>query len=270
MSGEPEGAPGTNHIDMKVNCFKEQFRKGALYPLKLLKAFGPSGAIRFVAAYLQKKDLVAIKPRGFPHKVWMRPAASDIRVVYEIFVCRELEFNWPFAAAPARVIDAGANVGYATLAIKRRWPECKIIALEPDAANFEILARNCRDLTGVTLLKQGVWSENCHLRVEPESLEMGSWGLRFEPCKAEEPGAVNSIGIAELLDQYGWPSCDLLKMDVEGAEIPIFRRRENWLRRAKAVLVEPHGPEALALVQGAANGSMRVRQEGEKYLLWHI
>ncbi len=250
-----------------MRMFMEMLRKAFLYPFRLLFTFGPWSALSFVLAYRRGDETISLKPRGVSRPVWMRPRASDIRVVYEIFTKRELAFPWPYPQPPRRVIDAGANVGYATLAIKERWPECEIVALEPDDSNFEVLARNCENMSGVTLLKRGLWSESRSLKLEAHSRNMGAWALKFEPCEPLDPDAVHAVSIPDLLDEMAWEDCDFLKMDIEGAEMPIFRRSCEWLPRAGSVLVEAHGAEALKLVKQAGQG-MKIRQEGEKFLLW--
>jgi FkbM family methyltransferase len=49
--------------------------------------------------------------------------------------------SWPLAQEPKTIIDGGANVGYASLAFKRRWPEAYVLAIEPDSANLALLQK---------------------------------------------------------------------------------------------------------------------------------
>src|SRR4029450_3904582 len=106
-------------------------------------------------------------PGGWPYSVCIRPRSTHIRVFNQIFGLRELSFAWPITRPPPKTaIDAGANVGYATLAMKRNWPECRIVALEPDEGNFLILQENCRHFADVVLLRKGLWGTECHLALD--------------------------------------------------------------------------------------------------------
>jgi hypothetical protein len=44
------------------------------------------------------------------------------------------------------IIDAGANIGLASLYLAQAFRECRILAVEPDPDNFEILIHNVRRL----------------------------------------------------------------------------------------------------------------------------
>ena len=45
------------------------------------------------------------------------------------------DLNW----SPETILDAGANAGYASVVLSQLFPKAKIIALEPDPANFEMV-----------------------------------------------------------------------------------------------------------------------------------
>ena len=57
------------------------------------------------------------------------------------------------------IIDAGANIGLASIYLLRRFPLARVIAIEPDRENFEIAKHNLRMLSARCRLVHGaVWS----------------------------------------------------------------------------------------------------------------
>ncbi len=52
------------------------------------------------------------------------------------------EFSLPQDFQPKLIIDAGANVGFASLWFLQRFPNTEIIAIEPESSNCEMLKKN--------------------------------------------------------------------------------------------------------------------------------
>lgn len=51
-----------------------------------------------------------------------------------------------FAAAPPKyVLEAGAGLGYTTALFKALWPRAVVVAVEPDAGNYEAMVLNTRE-----------------------------------------------------------------------------------------------------------------------------
>ena len=59
--------------------------------------------------------------------------------------------------------------------------------------------------------------------------------------------------------------CDLVKLDIEGAEVELFRK-PDWIKDVAAILVEIHSEAADALIRNACEG-WTVARTGEKLLL---
>jgi FkbM family methyltransferase len=239
------------------------------YLKKITDLLGFYGTAKYIIASIIGKKITLVNLKKYRHAIYIRPNSSDIRVAYEIFMSGELDFIWPYTMPPARIIDAGANAGYATIGFALRWPNSEIIALEPDKENFELARKNIPNKILTHIFQEGIWFENKKLKVRAGSEQMGSWALIFEPADDDDLGAVNSTSIPELLARVGWDQCDLLKIDIEGAETEIFRRDVSWLGKVKSVLIEPHGDEARSLILRAASSyNMTVTEVGEKLFLY--
>jgi len=81
--------------------------------------------------------------------VVLRRGTSDIWCLQNVLL--DHEYNTPFPVDPKVIIDAGANIGMATLFFTHKYPRAKIVAIEPEASNFAILSKNCSGLPNVTL-----------------------------------------------------------------------------------------------------------------------
>src|SRR5262245_59178053 len=82
--------------------------------------------------------------------LFLRAGTSAILIFRQLFIRRELDF--PLPGAPAVIIDAGANIGLASLYFAARFPQARILALEVEPSNFRMLTLNTRDYPQVTPL----------------------------------------------------------------------------------------------------------------------
>lgn len=73
-------------------------------------------------------------------KIFLRIYAGDIDIFYEIFYKKVYEL--PHSEDKQMIIDAGANIGFATLYFLSRMPNAIIYCIEPDPDNFTFLQKN--------------------------------------------------------------------------------------------------------------------------------
>jgi FkbM family methyltransferase len=247
----------------------EPLRKAVVYPAKLSATLAPTQMMAFVHAYVVNRSPIRIRTRAFPTPVWLRPRSTDIRVAYELFTKRELEMRWPLARPPRTIIDGGANVGYASMALKRRWPDAYVLAIEPDAANFAMLRKNCAELNAFDSLQCGIWGSACTLCVRPESTD-SAWGLQFEPVSPGTAGGIAGRTMRTLLSLLPGQHSDLLKLEIEGAELDVFSDEHlDWIDRVAVILIEPHGEAARDVVTSvAAAREFQIDPVGEKLMMW--
>jgi FkbM family methyltransferase len=174
-----------------------------------------------------------------------RAGASDLDAFRQIFVDREYRCLDDIADA-GLVVDCGANVGYSSAYFLSRFPRCRVIAVEPDAANFEVLQNNLHRFGGrVTALKAGVWPRRTGLRFSEEKFRDGrEWSHTVREARPGESSDLDGIDIGSLLRTSGFERISILKIDVEGAERHIFAENyEDWLGKVDVMIVELHGPE---------------------------
>lgn len=202
-----------------------------------------------------------------PDTLLVRPNTSDRRTFHKIFL--DHEYGVPVDGQPRLIIDAGANVGYASVYFARRFPAAKIIAIEPDSANFALLTRNARAYESVAPRKQGVWTHPAKLAIE--NPDDASWAFRVVEVPPDQAG-IEATSLIEVLAGSGLDRIDILKLDVEGTERELFAApdAEQWLSRTDLLLVELHerfkpGTEAIFDAAMKRHG-FEVTRVGENYV----
>lgn len=128
------------------------------------------------------------------------------------------------------IIDAGANIGLATVYWKQRFPEARIIAFEADPEIVTILEQNvaAARYTDVEVVSKAVWVREEVLTFASEGGDAGRLG--------EGSTKVQAIRLADYLTE----EIDLLKMDIEGAEVDVILDCSNKLKLVSNIAVEYH------------------------------
>lgn len=117
------------------------------------------------------------------------------------------------------VVDAGAYTGHFTVyAAKKVGPRGKVISFEAEPSIFRVLEQNVKlnNLTNVTLINKGVWSSETELKFD--SRAVGSHIVQGESAN-EAIKSIQTVSLDRALEQLGIDHVDLIKMDIEGAEI---------------------------------------------------
>ena len=225
-------------------------------------------AVAFEIGFITGKKNGSLRVPGYLNRLSIRRSESDLMVFRTVFIDRELDAV--SLSDPRFIIDAGANIGLTTLWFAATYPHAKVIAVEPGEATSEAIRAHCRGIGRVEVLKAALWSEPTTLRIaNPDEM---SWAHRIEPCKGGNAGSeedgVSAVTVGDLLARAGAERCDLLKMDIEGAETEVFTKNtESWLDKVDAILVEIHNDAARAAIDRACPSSLFSREQyGEKLL----
>jgi FkbM family methyltransferase len=214
---------------------------------------------------------------GIRHPVYLRPWSSDLYVFELLFVDRE--YDTPLAT-PATVLDAGANIGLASVYFANRFPDAKIVAVEPESNNFEMLRMNTERYPNIRCVRAAVWSHPGRLGIE--NRDDKSWAFRFSESglttgddvatAATEAATVEAIDIDRLAERWNQGRAfDLLKIDIEGAEKEVFAAGGDWLDRARAIVVECHdrlAEGAEKVVAGAMSSRDFTSRRSGEYLVF--
>jgi len=221
----------------------------------------PLGIIRFVL----NRNLVQIKITD-KHAVFVRPGTTDLDVFNEIFINKELSVDF---GNPEYIIDAGAHVGFSAIWLAILFPQAKILAIEPEASNFEMLLLNTRNHVNITCIKAGLWDRNAQLVIKNRECE--NWNFIVEEVELSDKNAIEALSIPAILKRYQWNQIDVLKIDIEGSEIEVLSTSNEWLNSVNIMLIELHDRFRFgctsALEKAILSFNFEVESAGEKQLL---
>jgi FkbM family methyltransferase len=158
--------------------------------------------------------------------------------IKEIFLLDEYQISTT-KKSPV-IIDCGANIGLSILYFKKKYPNSKIIAFEPNPNVFTILRANLEQNH-----IQGVELYNYCLSDSEGEIEFyinENFGT-MEGSVFEERGGSKKLKVkAVRLSSYIKEEVDLVKMDIEGAEIKVLDdlKRNDKLNFVNTYLIEYH------------------------------
>jgi FkbM family methyltransferase len=222
--------------------------------LAYVDAFGALQGCALSRLTARRAPGITARIPGLPRPILLRPRTCDTSVFEQVFVRGDYDFDYP--ARPVRfVVDAGAHIGLASLFFARRFPEARIVALEPDRDNFGLLSANLAGYSQATALRAALWSKPA--RLWPANAGADSWALQF----GDRPGVgepVDGVTIPEVMCRFGVDRIDLLKLDIEGAELELFGdATPEWLDQVGMIAIELHDwvrPGCAAAFYGAFTG----------------
>jgi FkbM family methyltransferase len=205
--------------------------------LRYISRLGLRSGLQAARMHRKPGSTVRMHLAGIKHPLWARAGTSDVETFEEVFLMRQ--YDLPFAGfEPRNILDLGANIGYASVCFAARWPQARILAVEPATRNLVLLDKNTRAWNHITCLQAAVWSHPSWVQVTnpqdaPNAFRMGeSHDSRKENIPA--------YTISQLFERQGCSHLDLLKMDVEGAEAEIFQADTSWMDRVKVLIIELH------------------------------
>ncbi len=218
-------------------------------------------------------DRFSIVPPGVRHPVELRVRSSDVAAYQQIFPRQEYAFK--VSRAPRTIVDAGANVGFASVYFANQFPDARIIAIEPEPSNFELLKRNVAPYPNVTPLLGALWNSDSQINLLDGG--DGHWSFMTQAAEdaASEPlgavtGTVPAFTVPTLMRTHMLDSIDIFKVDIEGAERELFADAGAWIDRVDALIVELHErkkPGCQRSFYNATSGFDEEWAQGENYYL---
>jgi FkbM family methyltransferase len=157
---------------------------------------------------------------------------------YEPQICDELRAR----LKPGSIfLDIGANIGYLSLyAARLVGPKGKVISFEPNPSAYSMLRRNLslNKFENVTTFQLGLSNGPGEASLYLTQGNSGSASLR---SGSGEAITINLEAYDYLAREAGWPAPDVVKIDVEGAEVRVLQGMEDLLSsqtRPETVLCE--------------------------------
>ena len=215
--------------------------------------------------YKPRNGLLKVLIPGYKHPVYLRNIQSDIQIFTQIFLREELKID--LLVVPKIIIDGGANIGFAALYLKNRYPDAAIFSIEPDDSNFKLLMKNTSQYKKIVCYNNCIWNKKAKLKIVNKDAGNESFVVAEVNMNNLDVDAINAITINEIVKQNNIVNIDLLKMDIEGSERNVFEDNYiEWLSITDNMLVEIHNwieGDAGKMVMAAVKDKFQTKMNGE-------
>jgi FkbM family methyltransferase len=210
-------------------------------PRMYYSLLGPFGVfLGAKARLLGRKIQVAVEIAGVRHPVHLRVRTADVSLCQQILL--DAQYDSTLAVRPQVIVDAGANIGLASIFYANRYPEAKIIAIEPEPSNYEMLRKNLAPYPNVVPVQAALWSEKKMLSGSSADTGHHAYQVREENGLDDQGhgGTVRGLTLGELMTDLGIQHIDLLKVDIEGSEKEVFQNSADWIGHVGIIAIEIH------------------------------
>ena len=220
-------------------------RMYSYYLLSILRLFaGFHNPILLAKIFLNPGDsgvkTVRLRTSGLQFRV---RGAMDVWSIKETFLDRFYE-KYGFTIQPRwKILDIGAGIGEYTVYAAMR-PDSQVFSFEPYPQSFLLMQENLQlnKIPNARAFEQAIGATSGELVLDltgGEPLQFQSSTTQAAPI--EKGLSVNALSLADAFATLEMDSCDLLKLDCEGAEYAIlFDTPRPVLEHVKRIVMEYH------------------------------
>ncbi len=172
--------------------------------------------------------------------------------IQEVFLKDDYQLTMLRNDPPTTIIDLGACIGMFSLYAKALFPKANIYAYEPLPEYFQGLKKNIK----INHFRNSIFPFPlaCY---SPNAVKQLKKRKQLEYSKLKGPTCVytfrKTISLEEILEQNKISTCDLLKIDVEGAEFDIlYTLPPKQYRRIRRIHLEYHNMDPETDLNGSS------------------
>src|SRR3990170_6304041 len=177
-----------------------------------------------------------IRLPSYAHPISVRLGTSDLSVFQEVFLDQAYDLAF-LNLNPRVIIDGGANVGFTSIFLAHTYPQARVFSIEPEKSNFQMLLTNAKSCPSIIPVHAALWTTEGKLQIANPNAEKWAFQVtNWRKGKAVE--TINALTIDTLLELAKTNVIDILKLDIEGAEIELFSANyENWLQKTNVIIM---------------------------------
>jgi FkbM family methyltransferase len=223
-----EGMP----LDLEMGIVENDFQNNYLGNMKIMNSTVAGGG-----------NIISINREDYKYPIYLRNYTTDVPTYRGIIEMHKYCFVAKYE--PKYIIDAGANIGMAAIYFANKYKNAKIIAIEPESENYELLKKNIENYTNITTIKAALWGT-------PGEISLFDTGLGNDAFMAETNKAVlktpvkkikqtiKTVTVDEIINEFHIDAIDILKIDIEGSEKEVFESCKSWINKTKCIITELH------------------------------
>lgn len=228
-------------------------------------------------------DGIYVRSRSQQIELWLDPQDQHLvpftLMNFRSYEAEETQFLKSIAQNNWTMVDIGANCGWYSLALAQQFRGMKIHACEPIASTYKILQQNIRHngLANIQTHQLGFADHhgNLHFLYTPEC--SGATSLLHTGQPVQDVAALQEISCpCTTLDQFCMEqkiAPQLIKCDVEGAELMVLQGGANTLATSRPVILIEllrkwaqkfgyHPQEALTLLEKSGYRAFTLNAQG--------
>jgi FkbM family methyltransferase len=202
-----------------------------IYRLGLIKAL-----LIFITVFAAAEEY-KVKWKG--RQVHLRKGTSDFCVFRQVLVFDQYTIKGLKSEEVETIVDLGANIGLSVLFFKVKYPKARIIAVEPEIKNYDLMVKNTTGLPDIYCLNNAIWHSNKTLGIFDTG--GGEYNYLVKEESEDEKAVTRSITINDIIEKHQLSRIDLLKIDIEGSEKELFSGNyTSWLPKVGCIVIEVH------------------------------
>ena len=133
------------------------------------------------------------------------------------------------------IVDCGANIGLSALWFAHRFPDAIVVAVEPEPDNFALLTRNAAPYPNIRPVRAAISDRLTRVSLANGGIDPWSWATT-----EQADGVCETTTVADLLAGIADASPLIMKIDIEGAEVDLFRSHADWMDETPLIVFEDH------------------------------
>ena len=159
----------------------------------------------------------------------------DVAVLGEVFVLKE--YVWDKIKNPKAILDLGAHWGDTAIYYSLKYPDARIISVEPSPHIFKRLETTAKQFSHIIPVQGALGSEAAEMEFFVSENTLGNSLTRRS--SSDSVIKVKTFTVDDLCSHAGIETFDLIKFDIEGGEQHIFSD-PKVKKRANAFIGEIH------------------------------
>jgi FkbM family methyltransferase len=197
-------------------------------------AYGLRGVLQIVSArLLHRFPETQVRVPGIAHPIHLRVRSADTCLFRQVI--RDKMYDWDFPKPPKIIVDAGAQIGLASIWFANKYPEVRIISIEPEPDNLRMLRRNTSYYPNISVFPNALWGKQATLGMDYSPNSTLSWQVR-----PGGKGEIQAVTMNEIIDLFNLAHIDVFKCDIEGSEKEVFETSSPWIGKIDTILIETH------------------------------
>lgn len=197
--------------------------------------------------FSNKNKINYIKSKNYPHNIYYRKK-GDYGVLGHLYDL-SYKINDNFSEDKiSTILDLGANIGIETIKFKKFYPNAKIICLEPEINNFEILKRNTEKYDNIFVENYAISNKETNaFMINNGDFYASNYHEGFQITDQVTEKKIKTTTMTKLIKKYDLSKIDILKIDIEGYEKYLFDDScKEWLPIIDVIIFECPDNEYIA------------------------